>query len=98
DRRPRERVPMNRRIIERRRFLKAVGATALTYPLLRGVPSYAADGGGGADPVYLVLLFTGCGAVRYKWGAQGPAPTGTTAAVTSPLVFRDTLSAFTQAG
>jgi hypothetical protein len=45
-----------------------------------------------------VLVFSGCGVVRYKWGAQGPAPTGSTAAVTSPLVFRDTLSAFAQAG
>jgi hypothetical protein len=93
---------MNRRQFERRRFLKAVGATVLTYPFLRGVPSYADDGGassgGGGDPVYLVLLFSGCGVVRYKWGAQGPAPTGSSAAVTSPLVFRETLSAFTQAG
>jgi Protein of unknown function (DUF1552) len=97
---------MNRRMIERRRFLKAVGATALTYPFLRGVPSFAADdggtgssaSGGGADPVYLVLLFSGCGVVRYKWGAQGAAPTGASPTVTSPLVFRDTLSAFAQAG
>jgi hypothetical protein len=81
--------------MDRRRFLQLVGATALTAPFLRAVPSYA---GGGTDPVYLVLLFTPCGAVRYKWGAQGPAPTGTTAAVTSPLVFRDTLAAFTKAG
>jgi len=93
---------MNRRDLDRRRFLKLVGASALTYPFLRGVPSYAADGGssssGSTDPVYLVLLFTSCGTIRYRWGAQGPAPTTTTAAVTSPLVFRDTLSAFTKAG
>jgi hypothetical protein len=93
---------MNRRDLERRRFLKLVGASALTYPFLRGVPSYAADGGtssgGGGDPVYLVLLFTSCGTIRYRWGAQGPAPTTTAPAVTSPLVFRDTLSAFTKAG
>jgi hypothetical protein len=93
---------MTRRDLDRRRFLKLVGASALTYPFLRGVPSYAADGGtsssGGADPVYLVLLFTSCGTIRYRWGAQGPAPATTTAAVTSPLVFRPMLSAFTQAG
>jgi hypothetical protein len=87
-------------MLERRRFLRMVGATALTAPFLRGVPTYAAAdaGAGGPDPVYLVLLFTSCGVVRYKWGAVGPAPAGTTPAVTSPLVFRDTLSAFTKAG
>jgi hypothetical protein len=88
---------MNRAALDRRRFLKLVGATALTYPLLRGLPSYA-GAGGSSGPVYLVLLYTSCGCVRYKWGAQGAAPTGATAAVTSPLVFRDTLSAFTKAG
>jgi hypothetical protein len=88
---------MNRLALDRRRFLKLAGATALTYPFLRGVPSYAA-GGSGNGP-YLVLLFSGCGVVRFEWGAQGAAPTGTTgSAVTSPLVFRKTLSAFTQAG
>ena len=87
---------MNRRFLDRRRFLKLVGATAFTYPFLRGVPSFAA----GSSPVspYLVLLFSGCGVVRYKWGAQGPAATGMTDAVTTPLVFRDTLSAFAAAG
>jgi hypothetical protein len=89
---------MSRRDIDRRRFLKLVGATALTYPFLRGLPSYAAGGSGSTDPIYLVLLFTSCGCVRFNWGAQGPAPTGTTPTVTSPLVFRDTLSAFTKAG
>jgi hypothetical protein len=90
---------MNRRGIERRRFLKLVGATALTYPFLRGLPSYAQAGGGStADPIYLVLLFSGCGVVRINWGAQGPAPTGATPTVTSPLTFRQTLSAFTKAG
>ncbi|HTB72626.1 MAG TPA: DUF1552 domain-containing protein [Polyangiaceae bacterium] len=88
---------MNRVALDRRRFLRLVGATALTAPFLRALPSFAA-GGTGTDPVYLVLLFTSCGVVRYKWGAQGPAPTGTTATVTTPLVFRDTLSAFTKAG
>jgi hypothetical protein len=86
---------MSRRSLGRRRFLQLVGATALTAPFLRALPGYAA---GGADPVYLVLLFSPCGVVRYKWGAQGAAATGTTASVTSPLVFRDTLSAFTRAG
>jgi hypothetical protein len=85
---------MNARM-ERRKFLRMVGATALTYPFLRGAPSYAA---GGADPIYFVLLFTSCGCVRPKWGAQCPAPTGMTATTQSPLVFRDTLSAFTKAG
>jgi hypothetical protein len=89
---------MSRRNLDRRRFLKLVGATALTYPFLRGLPSYAAGGSGSTDPIYLVLLFTSCGCVRFNWGAQGPAPTGTTPTVTSPLVFRDTLSAFTKAG
>jgi hypothetical protein len=87
---------MSRLSVDRRRFLKLVGATALTYPFLRGVPSYAAGAAGGP---YLILLFTGCGVVRFDWGAQGPAPSGTTgSAVTSPLVFRSTLSAFTKAG
>ncbi len=88
---------MNREAQSRRRFLKLVGASALTAPFLRALPSYAGSGKG-TEPVYLVLLFTGCGCVRYKWGAQGPAATGPSASVTSPLVFRDTLSAFTKAG
>ncbi len=87
---------MNRAALSRRRFLELVGATALTAPFLRSLPSYAA--GGASDPVNLVLLFTSCGCVRYRWGAQGPAAAGNTAAVTSPLVFRDTLSAFAKAG
>ncbi len=90
---------MNRTLLDRRRFLKLTGATALTLPLLRALPSYAAgDAGSGGDPVYLILLFTSCGTVRYRWGAQGPAPAGTAAAVTSPLAFRETLSAFAKAG
>ncbi|MGH7437151.1 MAG: DUF1552 domain-containing protein [Polyangiaceae bacterium] len=92
---------MSRRALGRRRFLELVGATALTYPFVRSLPSYAsADGGssGSTDPIYLVLLFTSCGTVRYRWGAQGPAPTSTTPTVTSPLVFREMLSAFTKAG
>lgn len=92
---------MSRTALGRRRFLELVGATALTYPFVRSLPSYASvDGGSSAsgDPIYLVLLFTSCGTVRYRWGAQGPAPTSTTPAVTSPLVFRDLLSAFKTAG
>jgi Protein of unknown function (DUF1552) len=93
---------MNRVDLNRRRFLKLVGASALTYPFLRGVPSFAAGNSGGTDPVYLVLLFTANGCIRYRWGAQGPAPTSlapsATAVTNGPLQFRQTLSAFTKAG
>jgi hypothetical protein len=94
---------MNRVALNRRRFLKLVGASALTYPFLRGVPSFAAGNNGGSNPPpYLVLLFTANGCIRYRWGAQGPAPTSlapnATAVTNGPLVFRDTLSAFTKAG
>ena len=93
---------MNRVDLNRRRFLKLVGATALTYPFLRGVPGYAAGNNGGTNPIYLVLLFTANGCVRYRWGAQGPAPTSlaptATAVTNGPLTFRQTLSAFTKAG
>ncbi len=89
---------MNRAELNRRRFLKLVGATAFTYPFLRGVPGYAA----GTTSPKLVLLFTANGCVRYRWGAQGPAPTSlaptATAVTNGPLVFRQTLSAFTKAG
>jgi hypothetical protein len=80
---------MSRLALNRRHFLKAVGATALTYPFLRGVPSYA---DGTASPQYLILAFTPCGVVRHLWGAVGAKPTGTAPIVTSPLVFRSTLS------
>jgi hypothetical protein len=89
-------------LAERRRFLKLVGASALTYPFLRSVPSYA-NMTAGSDPVFLVLLFSACGVVRYKWGATGNAPTSCSPptapadATTSPLVFRDTLSPFANA-
>jgi hypothetical protein len=99
----REFVPMIRSpLAERRRFLKLVGATALTYPFLRSVPSYA-NVTGSVDPVFLILLFSACGVVRYKWGATGNAPTSCSPpttpadATTSPLVFRDTLSPFANA-
>ena len=80
---------MNLRM-QRRRFLKAVGATALTYPFLRGLPSYA--DGSASTPKYLILVFTPCGVVRHLWGAQGPKPTGTAPVVTSGLTFRQTLA------
>jgi Protein of unknown function (DUF1552) len=93
---------MNRVALNRRRFLKLVGATAFTYPFLRGVPSFAAGNNGGTNLIYLVLLFTANGCIRYRWGAQGPPPAGVaptaTAVTTGPLTFRQTLSAFTQAG
>ncbi len=94
-------MKMNSKVkLERRRFLKAVGASALTYPFLRGLPSYAAAGG--SAPTYLVLLFTPCGTVRPFWGATdaskvdvlfpaaGSAPT-----ITKNFVFRDTLAPLT---
>src|SRR5579862_10007938 len=88
---------MSRRNYDRRRFLQLVGASALTYPFLRALPSYAAPAG---DPQYLVLVFTPCGVVRHLWGALGPSR-GTTAAVVSPLTgasgagaFRPTLQPF----
>ncbi len=91
---------MNRVALNRRRFLKAVGASALTYPFLRSAPSYA--GATGTDPVYLVLLFTANGCIRYRWGAQGPGPTSlaptATAVTNGPLQFRQMLSAFNKAG
>jgi hypothetical protein len=88
--------------LNRRHFLKMVGATAFTYPFLRGVPSFAAPNNGGANPVNLVLLFTPCGTIRYLWGATGPAPTGTTptstAVTNGPLTFRQRLQPLAQAG
>ena len=73
--------------LERRRFLRAVGATALTTPFLRGVPSYAATT---APPRYLVLLFSPTGVVRHLWGAPGAKPVSTAATVTPilPATFR----------
>jgi hypothetical protein len=58
--------------VSRRRFLLGVGATALTLPFLRALPSYAQT----EERRYLVLLFTPNGVVRHRWGAdvtgQGP--------------------------
>ncbi len=75
--------------LDRRRFLKAVGATALTYPFLRGVPSFADTT---TTLQYLILAFTPCGVVRHLWGATGAKPSGTAPVVTTPLAFRPTLA------
>jgi hypothetical protein len=96
---------MNKRKIqlERRHFLQLVGASALSYPFLRGVPSYAAASG--SAPTYLILVFTPCGCVRPVWGATdmsgasiarpayGAAPT-----LTSSFKFRSTLAPFATGG
>jgi hypothetical protein len=89
--------------LERRRFLQLVGASALTYPLLRGVPSYAAASG--SAPTYLVLVFTPCGCVRPVWGAtdtSGKSITrpaaGAAATLTSNFTFRSTLKPFASGG
>ncbi|HLK93687.1 MAG TPA: DUF1552 domain-containing protein [Polyangia bacterium] len=89
--------------LERRRFLQLVGASAISYPFLRGVPSYAAASG--SAPTYLILVFTPCGCVRPVWGATdmsgasiarpayGAAPT-----LTSSFKFRSTLAPFASGG
>jgi hypothetical protein len=96
---------MNKRKIqlERRHFLQLVGASALSYPFLRGVPSYAAASG--SAPTYLILVFSPCGCVRPVWGATdmngasiarpayGAAPT-----LTSSFKFRNTLAPFATGG
>jgi hypothetical protein len=88
---------MNRVQIERRRFLKAAGATALTAPFLKGLPSYAAASG--TAPTYLILLFTPCGVVRPLWGATDASgadvprpPAGTDPVLTTNFTFRNTLA------
>src|SRR4051812_9630585 len=82
-------MPMNndRAKLERRRFLRAVGASALTYPFVRGLPSYAAAAT--EPPRYLILLFSPTGFVRHLWGAPGAKP-GATPTVTPilPGTFR----------
>jgi hypothetical protein len=61
---------MSRHGMSRRRFLAAAGATGLTLPFLRALPSYA-----GGDKRYLILIFTPNGVVRHLWGADpGTAP------------------------
>jgi len=88
---------MKRIEIDRRRFLKAAGATALTAPFLRGMPGYAATGG--SMPTYLILLFTPCGCVRPLWGATDAngadiprPPAGTDPVQTTSFTFRNTLT------
>jgi hypothetical protein len=58
---------MSRQRFERRRFLRAVGATAATLPFLRALPGYGADP---ASKQYLILLFTPNGVVRHLFGAD----------------------------
>ena len=89
--------------LERRHFLKVVGASALTYPFLRGVPSHAAASG--ASPTYLVLIFTPCGCVRPVWGATDMSGAsvarpayGASATLTSAFKFRNTLAPFASGG
>jgi hypothetical protein len=83
--------------LDRRRFLKAAGATALTAPFLRALPSYAAASG--TAPTYLVLLFTPNGCVRPVWGATDasgkdvlPPLPGGAPIVTNGFTFRSTLA------
>ncbi|HMC95753.1 MAG TPA: DUF1552 domain-containing protein, partial [Polyangia bacterium] len=94
---------MNKRKIqlERRHFLQMVGASAITYPFLRGVPSYAA----GTPATYLILVFTPCGCVRPYWGATDasgkdvlPPPAGSAPTLTPTFTFRDTLKPFATGG
>lgn len=72
--------------LERRRFLRAIGASALTYPFLRGLPSYAAA----TEPArYLILLFSPTGVVRHLWGAPGVgAVSAATVTPIMPAMFR----------
>ena len=89
--------------LERRHFLQLAGASALTYPFLRGLPSYAAAGG--TPPTYLILVFTPCGCVRPLWGATdgsgndvlAPLP-GSKPTITTNFKFRNTLTPFAQGG
>lgn len=64
---------MSRLLQSRRTFLRAAGATALTLPFLRSMPSYADD----TEKRYLILLFTANGVVRHMWGADPGASPGT---------------------
>ena len=89
--------------LERRHFLQMVGASAITYPFLRGVPSFAAASG--SPPTYLVLVFTPCGCIRPLWGATDgnmkdvPYPAiGSAPTVTTNFIFRNTLQPFANGG
>ncbi|MEZ4314900.1 MAG: DUF1552 domain-containing protein, partial [Polyangiaceae bacterium] len=64
---------MSRIRTSRRRFLAAAGATALTLPFLRSMPSQAGED----DRRYLILLFTPNGVIRHLWGADPGAAPGT---------------------
>ena len=81
---------MNRSELNRRRFLAALGGSALAYPFLRGLPSAQAA----ADPPkYMILLFTPSGFVQHLFGAECNAPMSGTAPITAtPLKFRPSLS------
>ncbi|HEY2405822.1 MAG TPA: DUF1552 domain-containing protein [Polyangiaceae bacterium] len=61
----------SRLILDRRKFLLGAGATALTLPFLRALPSYAASG---TDKRYLILAFAPCGVVRHRWGVTSTGP------------------------
>jgi hypothetical protein len=96
---------MNKRKIqlERRHFLQLVGASALSYPFLRGVPSYAAASG--SAPTYLILIYTPCGCVRPVWGASDASGAtvarpayGAPPTLTSNFKFRNTLTPFATGG
>jgi Protein of unknown function (DUF1552) len=98
---------MNKRKIhlERRHFLQMVGASALTYPFLRGVPSFAAASG--TPPTYMILVFTPCGCVRPYWGATGgtapgndvpPPAAGSAPTINTNFTFRNTLMPFAKGG
>jgi hypothetical protein len=89
---------MNRRALNRRRFLQAVGATALTYPFLRSLPGFAQQT---TAPRYLILVFTPCGVVRHRWGAMAMSARPASGTAVSPLTgasgpgqFRPTLTPF----
>jgi hypothetical protein len=58
---------MSRVRLERRRFLRALGASAAAMPFLRALPSWGADP---ASKRYLILLFTPNGVVRHLFGAD----------------------------
>jgi hypothetical protein len=74
--------------VSRRRFLLGAGATALTLPFLRAMPSYAQT----EERRYLVLLFTPNGVVRHRWGADDSGGQLTLKPFLKPLDdFRDKL-------
>ena len=97
---------MNKRKVqlERRHFLQLVGASALTYPFLRGVPSYAAASGSAAH-----LPGPGLHAVRLRAPALGRhrrerartscrRPPAARRRMTSNFIFRNTLAPFAKGG